>query len=85
MTALSMNMQSNIPGRQGLALYKTILAKESLFNADNNYDIIDIIKRWRPDVRYDQLPRNKVNENQFCNVASTLLARLKKEFEHYFT
>jgi hypothetical protein len=85
MTALSMNMQSDIPGRQGLALYEIILTKEALFNADNNYDVIDITKRWRPDVRYDQLPRNKVNEKEFCNVASTLLAKLKKEFEYYLT
>jgi hypothetical protein len=85
MTALSMNMQSDIPGRQGLALYEIILTKEALFNADINYDVIDIRKQWRPNVRYDQLPRNKVNKKEFCNVASTLLARLKKEFEQYLT
>jgi hypothetical protein len=50
-----------------LALYEIILTKEGLFNANDSYTVIDK-KTWRPDVKYNQLPRNIVGDGSFCEV-----------------
>jgi predicted CopG family antitoxin len=56
-----------------------------LFSDENEYNTIDVSKPWRPDVGYDKLPRKKVKDEDFSDVAKTLLSRLRKEFDHYLS
>jgi hypothetical protein len=82
---LQCNFYFNIIGRQGLALYEIVVTKAALFSGDNEYNTIDVSKPWRPDTNYDKLPRIKVKDDDFGDVAKTLLERLRKEFDHYLT
>jgi hypothetical protein len=69
-------------GRQGLVLYEIILTSEGLFETGDTFDVVDISNPWRPDIKYKQLPRLKVNENYFSGIAKALLSRLEKEFDN---
>lgn len=81
---LSMKVQKDEPGELAFAWYEVALARNTLSDEDNRFEVIDVGSTWKPDTPLPQLPRAKLKRSMLHPTTQTFIDRLLTEFKTYF-